>query len=490
LLASGRIETMEKWLARCGSAGFLDPGAVLARAEIAVRRGRFSEAASLARDLADRLPPDDPNLARTWNTIGQAHILQSNYADALDCHLEARKLASKEGDLTQALWGAFLSASELEFDAADDLLSEFQELVPRDATGQLRLGSGKQIAATHSGSFAGVWPSLEPLMSLATTEADPMAASNFLANAAYVNVGRGDYQLAKSLAERGVKFCTDLRLDFATAFCLVQLAAADIGLRDLRSAERTVAELSRTGVRHEDPWLRATMRTLEIRLALAKGQVEPAASLSNPALDPATPPAPRGEYLGVSAIALAASGQFQEARERAREALSATHTIEAVYYSRYGLLIADISQLTSTSAIDHAGRRIIHDSQAADFLDALVVSYRASPKLLNWLADQTGIEETLIRAMAAANDEHIARRIGLELRQTASEPSELAHLTPREHEVLEHLAKGFSNEEIAKHLFISRSTTKVHVHHILGKLGVRTRLQAVLRAQELLRASD
>ena len=55
----------------------------------------------------------------------------------------------------------------------------------------------------------------------------------------------------------------------------------------------------------------------------------------------------------------------------------------------------------------------------------------------------------------------------------------------REIEVLELLKRGLSNAAIASELVISVSTAKVHVHHVLAKLGVKTRLQAVLKAGEL-----
>ena len=51
-------------------------------------------------------------------------------------------------------------------------------------------------------------------------------------------------------------------------------------------------------------------------------------------------------------------------------------------------------------------------------------------------------------------------------------------LSKREYEVYELLAQGRSNREIAKALFISESTTKVHVRHIFEKLKVRTRAEA------------
>jgi DNA-binding NarL/FixJ family response regulator len=63
-------------------------------------------------------------------------------------------------------------------------------------------------------------------------------------------------------------------------------------------------------------------------------------------------------------------------------------------------------------------------------------------------------------------------------------PPALADLTPREREVLDLLARGLSNGEICKQLFISDATTKTHVARILQKLDLRDRVQAVIFAYE------
>ncbi|HEX5441769.1 MAG TPA: LuxR C-terminal-related transcriptional regulator [Ktedonobacterales bacterium] len=61
----------------------------------------------------------------------------------------------------------------------------------------------------------------------------------------------------------------------------------------------------------------------------------------------------------------------------------------------------------------------------------------------------------------------------------------LEHLTPREHEVLELLARGMATIEIATELGISRVTARNHVTRVIEKLGVKSRLQAVLVASRL-----
>ena len=102
--------------------------------------------------------------------------------------------------------------------------------------------------------------------------------------------------------------------------------------------------------------------------------------------------------------------------------------------------------------------------------------------------------EALVEAVrtVAAGDGLIApsvtRRLIAEFARTPAAPGRppkaLAELTERERDVLELVARGRSNAEIAEELTVGAATVKTHVAHVLAKLGLRDRVQAVIYAYE------
>jgi DNA-binding NarL/FixJ family response regulator len=87
------------------------------------------------------------------------------------------------------------------------------------------------------------------------------------------------------------------------------------------------------------------------------------------------------------------------------------------------------------------------------------------------------VTRRLIREFAAAPAAPTAARLR----------AAVAGLTAREREVLSCLGQGMSNGEIAERLDLAESTAKTHVSRILAKLGLRSRVQAAILAQELAR---
>jgi RNA polymerase sigma factor (sigma-70 family) len=110
-----------------------------------------------------------------------------------------------------------------------------------------------------------------------------------------------------------------------------------------------------------------------------------------------------------------------------------------------------------------------------------------------FLLKRTSPEELIaaIHTVAAGDSllsPSVTRRV---IERVAQQPSaeipldqRLDHLTPREREVLEQVARGLSNGEIASELVIEESTVKTHVKRILMKLRLRDRVQAVIFAYE------
>jgi DNA-binding NarL/FixJ family response regulator len=91
--------------------------------------------------------------------------------------------------------------------------------------------------------------------------------------------------------------------------------------------------------------------------------------------------------------------------------------------------------------------------------------------------------------VAAAGDALLAPSITRRLissfaSQARTVPDELSDLTARELDVLKLVARGMSNSEIAAELVLGENTIKTHVAHLLAKLGLRDRVQAVVLAYE------
>ena len=122
---------------------------------------------------------------------------------------------------------------------------------------------------------------------------------------------------------------------------------------------------------------------------------------------------------------------------------------------------------------------------AADLLESLRAG--ASGYLLKNIETETLLDS--IRR-AADGDSVVSAQMtgklvrGLQAARDVPTEAEKDALSPREREILSHLAKGSSNKEIARNLSVAESTVKIHVQHILRKLNLSSRVQAAVYAIE------
>jgi DNA-binding CsgD family transcriptional regulator len=178
----------------------------------------------------------------------------------------------------------------------------------------------------------------------------------------------------------------------------------------------------------------------------------------------------RGEVLGWRALFAAIQGDIREATALAEGARRASRDIEARALSH--LAEATVALKGDAYDVTLARMRVVVDTGV---FDPVVIAIRAAPHLGALLADHAQWRSWVQQLLAASRDNSLAASLGLRIPRVAKTR---ATLSPRETEVHELLAQGLTNDEIARLLYISLSTTKVHVKHIYEKLGVRSRLEA------------
>jgi DNA-binding NarL/FixJ family response regulator len=182
----------------------------------------------------------------------------------------------------------------------------------------------------------------------------------------------------------------------------------------------------------------------------------------------------RGEWLGCQALALAGGDEDAEATRLANVAAKTASSLEATALAMAArVVVASKQDDKPTPSVSTWLTRLIEWK----YLDAFVLTARAYPEIVELLPSQEAISRPALDALqrAAATSLLPASELG-----NMDDFDALGALSKREHEVFELLAHGMTNREIADTLYISETTVKVHVRHILKKLGVRSRTEAAL----------
>ena len=467
LLAAGRATTIKRWIALASDNGVEDPILLLAQAEVALRDGE-TRSAQVLGERAGQLIATGDAAARAFVVAGRAaHLSDSRIAARANC-AKAEALAESLETKAESLWIQFISAVEDELSEAVAISERLGRVPDPRADHALRVHNARALmlfdldrtpraAANEFDLSSGLLPQVR----------DPVLRTNFLNMHAHVMVVVGNYDAAILLADQQISEAGLSGVEFAVDHGRLSKAGALIGLRRFRDAQHVIAQLERSPSAESDYILRNT-NLMAARLRIAMGDLERAEILLRRRTG--TSPIPWPEQTAYHGLVLGALGWTHESERSLSDAQTYARHVDAMAIAQVGRAILHVRSRRLEEA-----RSALADAIDRGCVDAAVTGCRAFPDLGGAAAQDPGLAQTLTAVFARSRDVDLARRIGLEL------PRELRRrdaLTSRESDVYDLLVQGRTNQEISQTLFISNSTTKVHVRHIFEKLGVHSRAEA------------
>ena len=372
---------------------------------------------------------------------------------------EVAELIDLELDLSEQL------LHDLENSAQDGLnANEVIQAADKSLLLGLRFGSLKTVGRAKR--VAELLPSVD----------DPVLRCSFGSTfSCALNLG-AYYEQALGVATAMVEDAIEYRVEFATPYGHLMRGAALAGLRRFDDAHNALSESLQCAARVRDFFGEQAVYAGRIRAFLHEGRLPEACALEPPDLSSALP-AMRGEVWASRALALACMGRVDEAESSVDAVRGTTRAIEP---NILGLSVGAITALKlRDSELADVLRDFVHRASAAGAVDYIITAYRASPELLAALLRDSVTAERTGYFVARAGDGAVAEALGIDLLQAVDPASSL---TAREREVYALLCEGLSNADIARRLFISHPTVKVHVRHIYDKLGIRSRTALALHA--------
>jgi ATP/maltotriose-dependent transcriptional regulator MalT len=381
--------------------------------------------------------------------------------------------------LAEALWGEFISGLELEREETAETFDRLAALGSTSAAESIRLGAGRLFLAVRTGS--GLPPELFSVAAVVEQVDDPLVRLSFLHARGAALAFAGRYEEALAAITEHISELEKYRLVFALPHSYLQKALAFQGLRKYREAQNCLERAVKFAP--GESYVTSSASTTRTLICLDSGDVEEAQRHLGSEIYDLPLPTLRGECLACRALALACYGQNHaaEALRHADLATQASRAIEPVVIAEFARAVVALSQGDpGAPATAHEAFQLV---QASSNFNNLVRAYRACPPLAEVLATIDECRPDLAAVMVRAGDDKWAQRLDLSISATSQRRTSVADLSPREGEVFEQLCQGLSNKAIARALFISESTVKVHVRNILEKLGVSTRTQAALKGR-------
>lgn len=473
LARSGHLGTLSTLIANVRASSSVHPAVIdLIEADIALRDGADALAIDLATRAAVQLGKDHALISRANAIVGQSAFSQANLATAESGYRAAHETASDDQDAAEALYGWALASIQGEVGDPAPILAKLKLRRYSSQLDLVRQGTVELARRRFSEGLAAPLGLEESIHALTRVE-DPRVRTSLTFSLAYALGVMSEYHEALELATRSHQEVDAFDLEFARPHSNWNLAFIYVGLRRFGAAERCLQLVEDACRQRPLGYHVLNARILRTRLALQTGELERALELVRPNATEIAIPSLHGEYLATRALTFAACGDIERAESTAAEAVRRTTAVEVK-------VLAVAARAVSSTGAHQANdcRALFSCARQLGAWDPVVTALRCSTRLSELAASLQDVRRDLELLYQRSNDLSLARRAGIRARSPRS-PEEL--LSPREREVLGLLARGFRNREIANALVISESTTKVHVRHILEKLGVRTRSEAVAR---------
>ena len=468
LLAAGRTNSLRRWVAAARSAGAEGGLIDYAESEALFRGDELDRAMALATQAAASLAGD--LAARAHLVAGRsAHL--ADRPDRTGKHADlAAATAETAETLEGALWLRHLRALEQESPDLKQRSEEFKAAAQSGLKQSLMLASAEIGVALFEGGLISALDNARGVLALATADADPIAHTGLLNAYTYSLLLNGRYEEALKCVDTLTSLAESTAIEFPLPNAQIHRARALVGLRRFASATRTLSTLERRLEVEPSAFLKGNVPIQRARLYASVGELKRALDVLSLGPTAHAPKTERSEFLGWQALLSAISGHSDRAKALAAEARQAGRALEAVNLALLTEAITALEDDAHDEVVVRLGAVI-----EAGVLDPIVIAVRAAPRFAKFVAGQPQWHSCFVRLLAASRDTSLAASVGLRIPREARERSVLS---PRETEVHELVALGLTNEEIAKLLCISLSTTKVHVKHIFEKLGVRSRLEA------------
>jgi ATP/maltotriose-dependent transcriptional regulator MalT len=472
LLEEGRSSTIKKLVHLGQALAVNSPILDLARAELAFLQGFHEQARELAEDAGARLLGEDDLMAtKAFFRAGQSAYFSDDPEGAIQHYSRARALGGEKAYARTAIWGHFLASVECEHENAPDLLHEFVNSGLTSVDDRVRAQTGKLHLATRFGSLWATLAAAEHTALIVSGARDPTVRAAFWhAYAGGLRVA-GRYHEALTATDKAIEEVDTFHLEFARTHIKLARAGIYLGTRRYDEAFGLLDEIEAVGRSRADIYLQLNECTLRCRAHLLLGEAEAAVHVTDRQWPHVPSTGQFGEFLACSALAYRrAGGDVSEVRARLDVAEKASRENEATHLSMWGKALISTAEPEESALAVHTA---FQEAWRSGVLDPLVFAYRLEPRRLkNVLKSDTNHP---LRDFVRRLDEPDERR-------SSAKDELLDGLTPREREVLALLAASKSNREIAEQLYVTEATVKVHVRHILRKLGVRTRTEAAVRA--------